>query len=162
MNERAGPRVRVGVSACLLGQAVRWDGGHRRDAQLAEVLSSRVEWIAVCPEVEVGMGVPRPPLQLVRELEGIRMREVASGVDHTDRMRRFAQLRVEELAGLDLSGFVLKARSPSCGARDGPGLFAEALLEALPDLPVEEEDGLRDPAARDRFVERVFSYRRGS
>ena len=131
--------------------------------ELDNVDVSANPWLDAGPfdlEVEVGMGVPRPPLHLVREPEGTRMREVASGLDHTERMRAFAQRRVEELAGLDLSGFVLKARSPSCGVRDGPGLFAEALLEALPDLPVVEEEGLRDPAVRDRFVERVFSYRR--
>lgn len=157
MDERP---VRIGVSACLLGQEVRWDGGHKRAAHLADGLGGRVEWVPVCPEVELGMGVPRPRLRLVRGPEGTRMLEVESGLDHTERMRAFARRRVEELAGLALSGFVLKARSPSCGARDGPGLFAQALLEALPDLPVAEAEELRDPAVRDRFIENVFSYRR--
>lgn len=152
-------RVRVGISACLLGQGVRWDGGHKRAVHLADALGGRVEWIPVCPEVEVGMGVPRPPLHLVRGPEGTRMLEVESGVDQTQRVRAFSRRRVQEFAERSLSGFVLKARSPSCGVRDGPGLFAEALLEALPDLPVEEEDGLRDAEVRERFIQRILSYR---
>jgi uncharacterized protein YbgA (DUF1722 family)/uncharacterized protein YbbK (DUF523 family) len=165
--------IRIGVSSCLLGQRVRWDGGHKRDAFLVDQLARFVEWVPVCPEVEAGMGTPRPTVQLVRDGDELRMRETRSGVDHTDRMRRFARKRVRALARLDLCGYVLKRDSPSCGmqrvkvhraggmpVRDGRGLFAEALLQGLPQLPVEEEGRLHDAALRENFVERVFAYRR--
>jgi uncharacterized protein YbbK (DUF523 family) len=163
--------IRVGISACLLGQPVRWDGGHKRDAELIRELGRRVEWVPVCPEVEVGMGVPRPPLHLLRGEDGaIRMLENESGHDHTAAMRAYALRRAGELARLGLCGYVLKSRSPSCGLagvelrrasapprNDGRGLFAQALAEALPWLPVEEEEKLRDTALREAFLARVLS-----
>jgi uncharacterized protein YbbK (DUF523 family)/uncharacterized protein YbgA (DUF1722 family) len=165
--------IRVGVSACLLGQAVRFDGGHRRDEFLAETLGRFVEWVPVCPEVELGLGVPRPTLHLERRGEGLRLVETGSGRDLTAAMRRFAARRVAAPGLRDLCGYVLKARSPSCGmervevraARGRPvpggrGIFAQALLAAHPELPVEEEGRLRDPALRENWLERVFAYRR--
>jgi uncharacterized protein YbgA (DUF1722 family)/uncharacterized protein YbbK (DUF523 family) len=165
--------IRIGVSSCLLGERVRWDGGHKKDAFLVDQLARFVEWVPVCPEVEAGMGTPRPTVQLVRDGEELRMLETRSGRDHSDRMRRFARKRVRALARLDLCGYVLKRDSPSCGmervkvrraggmpVRDGRGLFAEALIQGLPQLPVEEEGRLRDAALRENFVERVFAYRR--
>jgi uncharacterized protein YbgA (DUF1722 family)/uncharacterized protein YbbK (DUF523 family) len=152
---------------------VRFDGGHKRDAFLIHHLGRFVEWVPVCPELEVGMGVPRPALRLVADGEGVRMQERESGRDHTLAMRRYARRRVAALARLDLCGYVLKRDSPSCGmgrvkvyrpkgaaVRDGRGLFAERLLEVLPLLPVEEEGRLNDPVLRENFVERVFAYRR--
>lgn len=163
-------RPRVGISACLLGERVRYDGGHKRDAFLADVLGGQVEWVPVCPEVEAGMGTPREPVQLVRSGEDVRMVGVTSHVDHTDTMRRWSAARLDELARADLSGYVLKSRSPSCGLAvpvigaeeeaTGRGLFAEALLERLPSLPIEEESRLSDPQIRERFLERVLAYRR--
>jgi len=173
------PRVRLGISACLLGQEVRYNGGHKRDAFLADVLGPYVEWVEVCPEVEVGLGAPRPPMRLVRIGRGedaqIRLVVPETGVDHTDAMRAWAARRVEELARLDLDGYILKSRSPSCGLervelhpaeggepiREARGLFAEALLRRLPDLPVEEEGRLRDPLLRESFLCRVFAHARG-
>src|SRR5690606_4696456 len=107
--------IRIGISSCLLGHAVRWDGGHKRDAFLVERLGRFVEWVPVCPELELGMGVPREPIRLVARGAGIRLVSVSGGVDWTARMRAFAQRRVRALARLGLCGYVLKARSPSCG-----------------------------------------------
>jgi uncharacterized protein YbbK (DUF523 family) len=107
--------IRLGVSSCLLGNAVRYDGGHRRNTFVTEVLGSFVEWVPVCPEVEVGMGTPRPALHLVGEGGEIRMLEVASGRDHTRAMQRYAARRVRALRSLGLCGYVLKKNSPSCG-----------------------------------------------
>lgn len=165
--------VRIGISACLLGDEVRYDGGHKRDEFLADVLGPEVEFVKVCPEVEVGMGTPREPVRLVSENGALRMVTTMTGVDHTDAMNAWAQKRVEELARENLSGYVLKSESPSCGmagvkvygdslepARIGRGLFAEVLLRRFPELPVEEEGRLRDPRVRDRFLARVFAYRR--
>jgi uncharacterized protein YbgA (DUF1722 family)/uncharacterized protein YbbK (DUF523 family) len=168
-----GSRIRIGISSCLLGERVRWDGGHKRDLFLVSELGRFVEWLPVCPEVESGMGIPRPSVRLVREGEEVRMVENKTGLDHTRAMRVYARRRAAELEGEDLCGYVLKKDSPSCGmervrvyrtgapaARDGRGLFAEALLDAMPWLPVEEEGRLNDAPLRENFIERVFAYRR--
>jgi uncharacterized protein YbbK (DUF523 family) len=165
--------IRIGVSACLLGREVRFDGGHKRDAFLTETLGPLVEWVPVCPEVELGLGVPRPTLRLEREGAGLRLVESGTQRDVSTGMRRFAARRSAELRQLGLCGYVLKSRSPSCGmqrvpVRDargrsapaGRGLFAAALLEAFPELPVEEEEALRDPALRASWIERVCDYHR--
>ena len=164
--------IRVGVSSCLLGQPVRYDGGHKRDTFVVETLGAYVEFVPVCPEVEMGLGTPRETLRLVRCGEDVRL-VMADGADHTDAMRRFARRRVEALADLDLCGYILKRNSPSCGlarvkvydangspAWTGRGLFAEALVARLPNLPVEEEGRLNDARLRENFIERVFAYRR--
>jgi uncharacterized protein YbbK (DUF523 family) len=164
----------VGISRCLLGDEVRYDGTHKRDDSLIDALGRHVEWVPVCPEVEVGMGTPREPIQLVASVEGVlsakqrvRLAGVESGQDWTERMHAWAQQRVATLRALNLSGFVLKARSPSCGIEGvrvvhhdretsaGRGLFAQALVEAMPDLPVEDEARLSDSRARDEFLARV-------
>ena len=172
MNESV-ERPRIGISACLLGDEVRFDGGHKRDPFLTDVLGPHVEWIRVCPEVEVGMGTPRETLRLVRDgNDPVRMVTTRTGVDHTDAMERWSGRRLGELAGEDLSGYVLKKDSPSCGMervkvfgggtphRIGRGIYAAALLERFPNLPVEEEGRLSDPVLRENFIERVFAYRR--
>lgn len=169
--------LRIGVSACLVGDEVRFDGQHKRDAFLTEQLAPFVTWVRVCPEVEVGMGVPREPVRLVRGPRGRSlMRGLDTGADWTDRMNALAARRVNELSREDLSGYVLKAKSPSCGMErvkvyepgetkrppdhKGVGLFAAALLERLPNLPVEEEGRLHDAHLRENFIERVFAYAR--
>jgi uncharacterized protein YbgA (DUF1722 family)/uncharacterized protein YbbK (DUF523 family) len=167
-------RLRLGVSSCLLGRKVRYDGQHKRDAFLVDVLGAFVEWVPVCPELEVGMGVPREPIRLVGTAAAPRLVAERSGADHTDAMLRFAAARVRELEALGLDGYVTKKDSPSCGMervrvhggrggpprRDGVGMFARVLTERLPLLPVEEEGRLNDPALRESFVERVFAYAR--
>jgi len=160
-------KIRLGVSACLLGQRVRYDGGHKRNDALLRVLGDDVEWIPICPEVELGLGVPRPPIGLVGSRRAPRLVEPESGRDLTVRMRRLAHARVRQLQRLGLDGFVLKSRSPSCGLRDVPvatrngrqrrgrGLFASELAHRMRGLAIEEESRLADGRVRARFVARV-------
>ena len=175
-HDRDAP-VRLGISGCLLGEAVRYDGGHKRDAFLVDELGRWVEWVSVCPEVELGMGVPRPNVDLVEigsdGASELRMLSPRTGEDFTARMNAFARKRVAALREVELDGYVLKKSSPSCGLarvkvhgpkglprKDGVGLFARALLEAWPHLPVEEEGRLADPVLRENFVERIFCRQR--
>jgi uncharacterized protein YbgA (DUF1722 family)/uncharacterized protein YbbK (DUF523 family) len=163
---------RIGISSCLLGDEVRFDGGHKRDTFLTQVLDPYVEWVRVCPEVEVGMGVPRETLRLVRVGGDTRMVTTRTGVDHTDSMRAWAERRTKALADMDLRGYVLKKDSPSCGmervkvygeasgARIGVGTYAEVLKARFPSLPIEEEGRLTDAVLRENFIERVFAYDR--
>lgn len=164
----ASSRPLIGVSSCLLGQRVRYDGGHKREAFVVEDLAARFELLPICPEMAIGMGVPRPPLQLVLEADGIHARGLSDpDLDVTDRLLVFARQTLPELSRL--CGYVFKARSPSCGvgstpvlvpghpSREDSGLFAAALQAAFPLLPVEQEDRLRDPALRERFLERVYA-----
>ncbi len=165
--------IRIGISSCLLGEEVRFDGGHKRDRFLTDVLAPFVEFVPVCPEVELGMGVPRESVRLVRAGGEVRMVGNKSGTDHTEAMRRWAERRARRLEREELCGYVLKKDSPSCGmervrlypeagpaTREGRGLFAEALIAAAPLLPVEEEGRLNDPVLRENWIERVFAYRR--
>jgi uncharacterized protein YbgA (DUF1722 family)/uncharacterized protein YbbK (DUF523 family) len=165
--------IRVGISSCLLGEQVRYDGGHQKDAYLTDVLARHVSWVAVCPEMEVGMGVPREPVRLVGDAGAPRMLGVTSGTDHTAAMNELARRRVRDLARHGLHGYILKRGSPSCGlervklytetgamSRTGVGLFARVLTEALPHLPVEDEGRLNDARRRDNFITRLFAYRR--
>lgn len=171
MRDRGSGIPRVAISACLLGERVRYDGDHKR-APWLEALDSHVEWVPVCPEVEAGMGVPREPVRLVRAGGGTRMVTVHSGVDHTATMNAWAADRIEALGRQGICGYVLKKDSPSCGltsvkvfegetvARgDGRGLFAGALVARMPGLPVVEEDALRDERARAGFLARCGAYR---
>jgi len=166
-------RIRLGVSACLLGQRVRFDGGHKRDEFLVESLGRFVEWVPVCPEVESGMTAPRESMRLVQSAGRIRLVTTTTGEDMTEPMERAATRRIATLGESGLCGFILKKDSPSCGlhrvkvydidgppARSGRGLFAAALAAHFPLLPVEEEGRLRDPRLREHFIERVFAYRR--
>jgi len=150
--------LRVGISACLLGERVRWDGGHKRDAFLTDVLGKHVEWVAVCPEVELGLGVPRPPIDLVDADGGTRLVVSTSGEDLTERMQAYAAWRAKGLASLDLDGYVLKSKSPSCG--QDRGLFARALADAMPQLPMEEESRLARASVREHFAERLLAAAR--
>lgn len=165
-------RMRVGVSSCLLGQKVRYDGGHKRHDFVADILGARVDFVPVCPEVELGLGTPRQTLRLIRKGDDVRL-IMANGHDYTHAMRVFAKKRVEQLTDDDLSGYVLKKDSPSCGltrvkvyeetgipAKTGRGVYAEALLARWPHLPVEEEGRLQDEALRENFLERLDAYHR--
>jgi uncharacterized protein YbgA (DUF1722 family)/uncharacterized protein YbbK (DUF523 family) len=165
--------LRIGISSCLLGEEVRWDGGHKRDRFLTDVLAGYVEWVPICPEVELGMGTPREPVRLVRRGDQIAMLGTKSERDWTAPMRAWSEKRARQLSHLDLCGYVLKKDSPSCGMervkvrsekgmpkKEGRGIFAEALLRHQTLLPVEEEGRLHDAMLRENFVERVFAYRR--
>ncbi len=168
-------RIRLGISACLLGEPVRFDGGHKRDPFLVELLGPFVEWVRVCPEFESGMGAPRESMRLVQVDRDTRLVTNRTAVDLTETLRNFSTRRVRELEREQLSGFVLKKDSPSCGldrvqvygannttapTRSGRGLLAAALETHFPLLPVEEEGRLNDPRLRENFVERIFAYRR--
>jgi uncharacterized protein YbgA (DUF1722 family)/uncharacterized protein YbbK (DUF523 family) len=164
-------RIRVGISSCLLGEEVRFDGGHKHDRFVTGTLARFFDLVAVCPEMEMGLGAPREAMRLVGDAADPRLVTRTTQIDHTDAMKRWAAKRLEQIASLDLSGYILKSDSPSCGmervrvygasgmaVRTGIGLFARALLERLPLLPVEEEGRLHDLPIRENFVERVFSY----
>ncbi|OIO04179.1 MAG: hypothetical protein AUJ49_03345 [Desulfovibrionaceae bacterium CG1_02_65_16] len=160
----------MGVSRCLLGEAVRYDGGHKRDRFLTDVLGPHVVYVPVCPEVECGLSVPREALRLVGNHESPRLVTVRGGQDLTQRMNDWAAAKVAELARADLSGFVFTYGSPSSGmgrvkvypegggapALKGRGLFAARLMDAMPLLPVEDEGRLNNPTLRENFIERVF------
>lgn len=163
-------RLRVGVSSCLLGQKVRYDGGHKRDDFVVDTLARYVTYVPVCPEVELGMGTPREPIRLEKESGEIRLRGVRSRIDHTEPMLRYADARLDALEREDLAGYILKKDSPSCGmervkvigrggvpTRDGQGLFAERLMKRFPLLPIEEEGRLNDPVLRHSFVVRLYA-----
>lgn len=168
-----GDEIRIGISTCLLGESVRFDGGHKRDRFLTDTVSRFVRFIPVCPEVELGLGVPRKTLRLEKDGPDSRLVMPSDGADLTERMRTFAEERTSQLESLDLSGYILKSKSPSCGmervkvwsnnqpgSKSGVGHFARVLLEKLPYLPVEEEGRLCDPILRENFFERVFAHRR--
>lgn len=173
-DEGSGSKViRLGISRCLLGDKVRYDGGHKLDRFLKETLGRYVEYVPVCPEVECGMPVPREAMRLVGDPAAPRLVTVRTGVDKTDQMIRWARRRVSELEGEALVGFIFKSDSPSSGmervkvygdkgmpTRNGVGLFARAFMEHFPLLPVEEDGRLHDPALRENFIERVFTLSR--
>lgn len=166
-------KIKIGVSSCLVGVKVRFDGNHRQDRYLTDVLDPYVDWVRVCPEVEVGMGVPRESVHLSGSPDAPRMLGNQTGKDWTEPMNRFVQKRVRELAAENLCGFILKRASPSCGIEGvpirsekkipigkGPGLFAQALMREHPLLPVEDEGRLNDAKIRDNFITRIFAYHR--
>lgn len=165
---------RVGVSACVLGHAVRFDGGHKRDAFVVDELATCMELVPYCPETAIGLPVPRPPIRLVGE-DPARPRAVGvrdPSLDVTERLEAYAATVADGLGEYD--GFVLKKDSPSCGmervrlyhegggaaTRNTSGVFARVLRERLPNLPMEEEGRLNDPVLRENFVTRVFVHRR--
>ena len=159
-------KIKLGVSSCLLGENVRYDGGHKLDHFLTDTLGAYVDWVLVCPEVEIGLPVPRDAMHLVGDVEAPRLVTIRTGVDHTSRMRQWAKKKVTTLAAEDLCGFVFKSRSPSSGMRGvkiyspegipistGAGIFAKAFQERFPLLPVEDEGRLHDPGLRENFIE---------
>ena len=154
-------RPRLGISACLLGEPVRYDGAHKRHAWLVDVLGSQVEWVPVCPEVEAGFGTPREPMDLERSADGsVALVTVQTRRDVTARLREYSAKRIAELGRDRLDGYVFKADSPSCDP--DTGLFARSLIEGLPGVPVIDERRLSDPAVRSTFVGRVFAHHRRS
>lgn len=174
MQSRKPRRIRVGISACLLGRQVRYDGGHKRDRRIIATLGRLFELVPVCPELEAGLGVPREPLRLEGKTASPRLVFRHTRGDITGRMNAWARRRLRELQETDLRGFVLKSRSPSCGlervhlykpgrpgapGRKGQGLFARALVQRFPSLPVVEERRLHDRAGRDEFVRKVLACR---
>lgn len=171
--------IRIGISSCILGNEVRYNGGHKLDRFIRDTLGSYVSFVPVCPEVELGLGVPRETLRLARPgkrgARQLRLVAPKSGSDHTRDMLDYARTRCDELSELELCGFIVQKGSPSCGmervrvypkpeggspVRDGRGLFTQVVLDRWPHMPVEEDGRLNDPLLRDSFIVRIFAYRR--
>ena len=165
--------IRLGISTCLLGEPVRYDGGHKRDRFITDTLGQYVEFVPVCPETECGLGIPRESMHLAGNPASPRLVTTRTKVDHTDRMVAWARKRLEELEQEDLCGFIFKSDSPSSGMervrvygdtgmpeRKGVGIFARMFMEHFPLLPVEEEGRLHDPKLRENFIESIFALKR--
>ena len=171
---RAEDEIRIGISSCLLGEEVRFDGGHKRDRFVTDTLTQFVSFVPVCPEMEIGLGSPRESMHLERVGGETRLITTKTREDLTERMTTWAVGRIAQLESMDLCGFILKKDSPSCGmervrlygeggstpSKNGRGLFAAELLDRSSALPIEEEGRLHDPRLRENFFERVFAYRR--
>ncbi len=166
-------KIKLGISTCLLGEPVRYDGQHKLDPFLRDTLGTYVDYVPVCPEIEVGLGVPREAMHLEGDPASPRLVTIQTHIDHTDRMNAWARKRVEALEAEGLCGFIFKSRSPSSGmervkvfndkgvaVKSGVGLFAAAFMAHFPLLPVEEEGRLQDPCLRENFIERVFALQR--
>lgn len=166
-------KIRLGISSCLLGEKVRFDGSHKLDRFLTETLGRYVEYVPVCPEVELGLPTPRETLRLTGDPENQRLVFSKSGDDITEPMSTWAKTRVAELEKENLCGFIFKSKSPSSGMervklydknsvpnKKGIGLFAKAFMEHFPLLPVEEDGRLHDPRLRENFIETIFTLRR--
>jgi uncharacterized protein YbgA (DUF1722 family)/uncharacterized protein YbbK (DUF523 family) len=164
--------VTIAVSACLLGENVRYNGGQKYDGYITGILGKFFVLVPVCPEVESGMSVPREPMRLEGDPRFPRLMTVDTGIDRTEQLHSYCRKRIRELREENLCGFIFKKRSPSCGPsqvkvhkgpcreRNGAGLFARAVMCKMPLLPFEDEERLSDPAVRENFIERVFNYRR--
>ncbi len=166
-------KITIGVSSCLLGNEVRYDGGHKHDRYITETLGRYLSFVPVCPEVECGLPIPREAMRLVGEVDRPRLVTNKTGVDHTDRMLTWARKKVAELEKENLCGFIFKNRSPSSGMERvkvydvnnvpravGVGIFARAFKDHFPLLPTEEEGRLHDPLLRENFIEQIFVYQR--
>jgi len=166
-------RIRMGVSACLLGQQVRYDGGHKHDRYITDILGEYLEFVPVCPEVEAGFPIPRETFRLVGDPENPRLVTTRGRVDHTEHMKAWAEKRVRELEKEDLCGFIFKKDSPNSGLmrvkvyndkrmaeKNGVGLFARAFTRHFPLIPVEEEGRLNDAKLRETFIEQIFTLKR--
>ncbi|MBN1663635.1 MAG: DUF523 and DUF1722 domain-containing protein [Deltaproteobacteria bacterium] len=172
-NDRADDKLRIGISACLLGHPVRYDGGHKHDRFLTDTLGRYVEYVPVCPEVECGLGVPREAMRLIGSPDKPRLITIKTRQDITPRMTAWAGKRLRELEAEGLCGFIFKSKSPSSGMErvkvygengvpsgSAAGIFARAFMDYFPLIPCEEEGRLHDPALRENFVERIFTARR--
>lgn len=168
-------KIKIGISACLLGQKVRFDGGHKHDGYITGTLGLYFDFVPLCPEVGAGLGVPRPTLHLMRKDGSLRaVNTKDANIDHTEALARYIDTAVPQLQGIH--GYILKKNSPSCGMervkvyslakpntppeRDGVGIFAQALRATFPLLPIEEEGRLCDPVLRENFIGRIFVYYR--
>lgn len=165
-------KIKIGVSSCLTGERVRWDGDHKQDSYITDVLARYFNFIPICPEVEVGMGVPRETVALYGTLENHRMLSRKTETDWTRKMNRYSKNCVGELKKSGLCGYIFKSKSPSCGMSEvpvysingsrilghGPGMFADIFMKKFPLIPVEDEARLNDPVIRENFIARVFSY----
>jgi uncharacterized protein YbgA (DUF1722 family)/uncharacterized protein YbbK (DUF523 family) len=165
-------KIKMGISSCLLGNNVRWNGSHRHDRYLTDTLGQYVEWVPVCPEVEIGLGTPRETLRLVGDPDDPQLVATKTGVDHTDRMKKWARGHLRTLEKENLCGFIFKSDSPSSGMirvkvygnkgmprKKGVGIFARAFMEYFPLIPVEDDGRLRNPLIRENFIDQVFTLK---
>jgi uncharacterized protein YbgA (DUF1722 family)/uncharacterized protein YbbK (DUF523 family) len=168
-----GEIIKIGISRCLLGNHVRYDGGHKLDRYIRDTLGRFFQFVPVCPEVECGLPVPRESMRLVGDPSAPRLMTSRTATDHTARMQAWIGQCIPELQKADLCGFIFKKNSPSSGMarvkvynsqgmaqRIGSGLFARAFMEHFPRLPVEDDGRLHDPKLRENFIERIFALKR--
>lgn len=156
----------IGISACLLGERVRYDGNHKLDYYLKYTVSMYIKWLPVCPEVEAGLPVPREPMTLADRTGLLRLITINTGIDQTERLNKWIKKKLKTLNKLKLSGFIFKSRSPSCGlsikisesGQRTSGLFSHAFKKAFPEIPVIEDETLYEPEERMNFFERVLIF----
>ncbi|MDR3554707.1 MAG: DUF523 domain-containing protein [Syntrophobacteraceae bacterium] len=166
-------KIKLGISTCLLGEPVRYDGGHKLDRFLKDTLGQYVEYVPVCPEVECGLGTPRESMHLEGETGALRLVTSRTKMDLTDRMLSWSNKRVRELEAEELCGFIFKSNSPSSGMervrvldpkgvphKTGVGIFAGVFMHHFPLIPVEDEGRLHDVSLRENFIERLFAFQR--
>ena len=166
-------KPRIAVSACLVGEAVRYDGDHKRHPQVVGLLASLFELLPVCPEVEIGLGIPREPIQLEQTSAGVRLVAVRSRQDYTLRMQEFARRTTAQIESWQACGYLFKSKSPSCGLQmvklfnksgscqqSGRGIFAQELQQYGLSLPLAEETALEDPTTRKHFIEQIQAFHR--
>ena len=166
-------KIEIGISACLLGESVRYDGGHKHDRYITDTLGQYFEWVPVCPEVESGLPIPREAMHLTGNPEAPRLVTVKTHVDQTDRMLQWAEKKLKLLEKESLCGFIFKSRSPSSGIGGvkiytdqgmprgkTAGIFGGAFMKHLPLVPVIDDGRLHDLPLRENFIERVFVFRR--
>lgn len=166
-------KIKIGISSCLLGEKVRYDGGHKLDRYITETLGRYFEWVSVCPEVEYGLSVPREAMRLIGDPEAPRLVTIRTKIDHTEGILSWAEKKLKLLEREELCGFIFKSKSPSSGIsgvkvfnnsgtpiRKGIGIFAGAFIKRFPLIPVIDDGRLHDPVLRENFIERVFVYKR--
>jgi len=166
-------KIRIGISRCLLGDKVRYDGGHKHDLYITDTLGQYFEWVPVCPEVEYGLPIPREAMRLVGNPDSPRLLTVHTGINHTEGMQKWAEAKLDRLEKEGLCGFIFKSKSPSSGMQGvkvytesrmpslkGTGIFAKAFMERFPLLPAEDDGRLNDPGLRENFIERIFVLKR--
>lgn len=166
-NSTMDKKIKLGISACLLGERVRFDGGHKLEQYLKDTLGRFVDFVPVCPEAEAGFGIPREPMCLTGDPDSPRLVTIQSGIDHTEKLFNWSLKKLDELESEGLGGFIFKSRSPSCGvgtadvygvdgaSQAGTGIFAAAFMERFSLMPFADEDMLRDPKLREKFMEQV-------
>lgn len=166
-------KIKIGISSCLLGEKVRYDGGHKHDRHITETLGQYFEWVPVCPEVECGLPVPREAMHLIGNPASPRLITIKTGIDHTERMQTWAEKKLKELKKEGLNGFIFKSKSPSSGiggvkvytpsgipSQRAKGIFGNSFMQHFPLIPVIDDGRLHDPGLRENFIKRVFVYRR--
>ncbi|MBC6933918.1 MAG: DUF1722 domain-containing protein, partial [Candidatus Brocadia sp.] len=166
-------KIKMGISSCLLGEKVRYDGRHKLDRFITDTLGQYFEWVPVCPECEYGLPVPREPLRLVGRPESPRLITIKTGIDHTEKMLQWAEKKLGELEQENLCGFIFKSKSPSSGivgvkmytpsgipSQRGAGIFGGAFMKHFPLIPVIDDGRLHNPQLRENFIENVFVFQR--